>query len=390
MVLKISSDVKFGQDDYKKINSANNELGFKLLAEVEEDENNNVFISPTSLLMALSMVYNGADGVTKEEIASALQAEGIDVNELNKANASLMTMLHKDSKQIQLNVANSIWLNENFHFQDSFAQNNKDYFNAKIQEIDITSSKSPRLINDWVKNSTNGKIKDIVEDPLQPETVAILINAIYFNGDWKYPFEKANTVKRPFYLSDGTTKDVSLMTLRKRLAYMENENFQAVTLPYGNGEMSMKIFLPKEGISLDEFQKTLTNENWTAWNADFDANEGTILMPKFHLEYDVELNNSLKKLGMNSAFNDDANFSKMIIEPEPIWISKVKQKTFINVDEKGTEAAAVTSITTESGSAPIDDPFYMEVNRPFFFTITESETNTILFMGSISNPLEAK
>ena len=340
--------------------------------------------------MALSMVYNGADGVTKEEIASALQAEGIDVNELNKANASLMTMLHKDSKQIQLNVANSIWLNENFHFQDSFAQNNKDYFNAKIQEIDITSSKSPRLINDWVKNSTNGKIKNIVEDPLQPETVAILINAIYFNGDWKYPFEKANTVKRPFYLSDGTTKDVSLMTLRKRLAYMENENFQAVTLPYGNGEMSMKIFLPKEGISLDEFQKTLTNENWTAWNADFDANEGTILLPKFHLEYDVELNNSLKKLGMNSAFNDDANFSKMIIEPEPIWISKVKQKTFINVDEKGTEAAAVTSITTESGSAPIDDPFYMEVNRPFFFTITESETNTILFMGSISNPLEAK
>ena len=241
-----------------------------------------------------------------------------------------------------------------------------------------------------MKNSTNGKIKDIVDDPLDPETVAILINAIYFNGDWKYPFEKANTVKRPFYLSDGTTKDVSLMSLRKKLAYMENENFQAVTLPYGDGEMSMKIFLPKEGISLDEFQKTLTNENWTAWNAEFNSTDGTILLPKFQVEYEIELNDSLKNLGMYSAFDERANFSKMIKETNSILISKVKQKTFIHVDEKGTEAAAVTSVTIAPTSAPINDPFHMEVNRPFFFAITDNESDTILFMGSISNPQEGK
>ncbi|NYF23367.1 serpin B [Sporosarcina sp. JAI121] len=382
----ISNDVKFGKDDYKKIITANNELGFELLHEVEEDANNNIFISPASLFMALSMVYNGADGKTKEEIAKTLHIEGMEADELNQANASWLTKLMKENDEIQLNIANSIWLNELFHFQDDFAKYNKDYFNAEIQEIDINDSDSVKQINDWVKKSTNQKIVEIVQAPLDSDLVTLLVNAIYFKGDWSHEFDKDLTKDQTFHLQDGSIKVAPLMSLNERLSYLENEHFQAVQLPYGDGEMSMKVFLPKENSGLEEFKKLLTNENWMTWNKEFNARQGTVLLPKFQLEYETLLNDALMKLGMGNAFADTADFSKMIKEGDPLKISKVKQKTFIDVNEEGTEAAAVTSIEVVTESASIDDSFFMEVNRPFFFTITDDETDTILFMGSISNP----
>ena len=382
----ISSEVEFGKDDYTKIIAANNELGFEVLGEVEEDDNNNVFMSPASLFMALSMVYNGADGKTKEEIAKTMHLEGMDANELNKSNASLMKILLKDNDDIQLNIANSIWLNEEFQFQADFAKNNKAYFDAEIREINLTDSDSAKRINDWVKKSTDNKIEGIVEAPLDPDLVTLLINAIYFKGTWTHEFDKNKTKDQAFHLQDGSVKDVPLMSLNEELAYMENEHFQAVQLPYGDGEMSMKVFLPKENSNLAEFKKLLTNEKWVAWNKEFNAEKGTILLPKFQLEYETLLNDTLKKLGMESAFDNRADFTKMIEEDNSLKISEVKQKTFIDVNEEGTEAAAVTSIGMVLTSAPIDAPFVMEVNRPFFFTITDDETDAILFMGSISNP----
>lgn len=387
---EISKKVEFETDAYKKIASPNNELGFKLLAEVEVDEDDNMFISPTSLFAALSMVYNGADGETKDEIAEVLQAEGISVADLNEANASLMAMLDKDSKQIQLSMANSIWLNDDFHFQKDFAENNKDYFNAEIEEIDVLDKASAKKINDWVKQATNDKIEDMVEESLDPNLVALLLNAIYFKGDWTYEFDKALTENRPFHLKDGTTKEVPLMNLSEELAYMENDDFQAVSLPYGDEEMSMKVFLPKGEISLETFQQSLTSENWAEWDAEFTPQEGTILLPKFQLEYETILNDALKKLGMATTFDDRADFTKMIEEEKKLSIDEVKQKTFIDVNEEGTEAAAATSIGVVMSSAPLDGPFYMEVNRPFFIAITDEETDMILFMGSIGNPQQAE
>lgn len=386
----VMEKMEFGEKDYEQIVTANNELGFKLLAEVEADENNNTFISPTSLYMALSMVYNGADGVTKDEIAKALQVEGIDVEELNKASASMMSILDKETDEIQLDVANSIWLNEKYSFQKEFAENNKGYFNAEIEEIDVASSESPKRINDWVKEATNEKIEEIVDSPLDSNLISVLINAIYFKGDWTYEFEKEATENRPFHLEDGGTKDVPLMMLNKELAYMENEDFQAVILPYGDGEMSMKVFLPKESSSLEEFKKTVTSENWASWDSAFTVNEGTVRLPKFELAYEVSLNESLKSLGLASAFDEGADFTKMIEEEAPVWISNVKQKTFINVNEEGTEAAAVTSTEMKTTSMPVNEPFELEVNRPFFFTITDDETDAVLFMGSVANPEQAE
>ncbi len=388
--LEISKDVAFGEKDYEKIVSPANELGFKLLKEVEADENNNIFISPTSLFMALAMVYNGAEGETKEEIAQVLHSEGIDPEELNKANASMMSVLNKEADDIQLNIANSIWLNDKFTFQKDFAGSNKDYFNAEIAEIDIADSKSPEQINNWVKEATNDKIEKIVDSPLDANLVAVLINAIYFKGSWTNEFDKNETEDRPFQLLDGSFKDVPLMAMKEKFSYLENEKFQAITLPYGDGEMSMKVFLPKENSSLEEFKTLLTHENWTAWQKEFEVEKGTILLPKFQLEFEASLKGALKSLGMKSAFDENANFTKMINEDDQVSITNVKQKTFIDVGEKGTEAAAVTGIEMGITSAPINEPFRMEVNRPFFFTITDEETDTILFMGSISNPVQAK
>ncbi|WP_428909886.1 serpin family protein [Niallia sp. Krafla_26] len=381
----ISEDVEYGKKDYEKIAEANNALGITWFAEAKPNKAGNIFISPTSLFMALSMVYNGADGTTKEEIEKVLHVEGMESSELNAANASLMNLLHNQSGQIQLNVANSIWLNERYHFQPDFATNNQDYYNAEMEEIDISDPESPKRINNWVKEKTNGKINDLVDSPLDPDLVTMLINAIYFKGDWKYEFDESLTEDRPFYLGDGTTRDTPLMTLNEKIAYMENEDFQAVSLPYGeNQEMSMNIFLPKE--SLEEFTRILTAQNWQKWSGEFKAKEGTLLLPKFKLEYEASLKETLQKLGMTTAFSKGANFGKMIQEPDPLWISQVKQKTYIDVNEKGTEAAAATSVDVVTESFDMNGPFYMEVNRPFFIAITENTSNTILFMGAIANP----
>ena len=385
--LQISKNVEFGKTDYEKITDSNNQLGFTVLSEAQPNKDGNIFISPTSLFMALSMVYNGADGVTKDEMAKVLQVEGIEADELNRANASLMNLFHSSSEKIQLNIANSIWLNENYHFQDDFAKNNRDYYNAEIQEIDIFDSESPKMINQWVKEKTNGKIEEIIDSPLDPDLVTVLINAIYFKGDWKYEFDESQTEDRPFYLKDGSTKDVPLMSLEEKLAYMENETLQAVSLPYGEeNEMSMNVILPKENVDLEEFQNMLTYENWQKWTSEFQVKEGTLLLPKFQLEYEATLNDMLKKLGMTTAFAKGANFGKMIQEGDPLWISQVKQKTYLDVNEKGTEAAAATSVEMVTESFNMDGPFRMEVNRPFVIAITENRSNTILFLGEINNP----
>ncbi|WP_195891955.1 serpin family protein [Neobacillus dielmonensis] len=385
--LGYASGTVFQNEDYKKVVNSNNQFGLDVLKIIGGNKNGNTLISPVSLFMALSMVYNGADGETKEEMGKVLQSAGIDSIEMNKANASLMSLLQRNSKQININMANSIWLNNRFHFQTEFADNSKEYYHAKIQEINVMDKQSPKRINDWVNKTTNRRIKKMVESPLAPDLVAILINAIYFKGDWKYEFNERQTEKRTFHLTDGATKKVPLMELNEKLPYLETEDFQAVSLPYGDGKWSMKIFLPNENSSLEEFQDRLTFDNWEKWQTNFTVKEGKIRLPKFKIEYEQLMNEPLKELGMVSAFDDErANFSKLVTEKNQIWIDRVKHKSYLVVNEKGTEAAAATSVEMKKEMAPLGGPFQMEVNRPFFFAITEEESGTIVFIGLVSNP----
>ena len=234
--LRVAGHVVYGESDYQKLSIPNNRLGFQLLTLVEEDDVSNFLISPTSLMMALGMVYNGADGNTKKEIAEAMQLKGIDVKTFNQANASLMMMLDKHTDHLTLAVANSIWMNDQFRAQERYTHITRDYFNAKVQEVSMADVKTPDLINEWVIQRTNGTIEKLIEGPLNEDVVAVLMNAIYFKGNWTFPFDKSLTEDRPFYKEDGETVEVPLMYLNEELPYMENEYFQAVRLPYGETE----------------------------------------------------------------------------------------------------------------------------------------------------------
>lgn len=371
-----------GEGDVSLLTEANNQLAFNLLSKTKELEEDNIFLSPASLYIALSLIYNGADGETKKEMEKLLNFS--DAEALNQASKDFYQALTKSKEGITLHIANSLWLNDLYSFQDNFQENMESFYDAKISEVDISSPETPGMINAWVEDNTKGRIKDIVKPPLPPETIAFLINAIYLKADWKHSFDPSETRLDDFHLTDGTTKKVEMMTLMDELEYLENERFQAVTLPYGDGAMSMQIFLPKEGV---EFSDEFTFDNWKKWNDRFLKQEGRVYLPSFELEFEVTLKKILQSLGMTTAFSEkEADFSKMVNETDEVFIHEVKQKTFLLVDEEGTEAAGVTSVEMRTTSMVVDGPFEMKINRPFYLVIKDEETGAILFIGEITDP----
>jgi serpin B len=284
-----------------------------------------------------------------------------------------------------LSIANSLWANQNTNFKPQFLQRNQQFYGAKVTKLDFENPDSPDAINDWVKENTRGKIEQIV-DQIKPDDVLFLINAIYFKGNWTEQFDKSKTTERPFYLSDGSQKQHPMMSQSGNYRYYENENFQAISLPYGTGRLSLYVFLPRKNSSLENFQQELNAEDWQRWINEFRMRDGSIQLPRFKFEYDIVLNDALKALGMKDAFDESkANFSNMA--SANIFISEVKHKTFVEVNEEGTEAAAATAVrATQTSARMSEDPFQMVVDRPFFCAIRDNQTGTILFMGSIVDP----
>lgn len=366
---------------------AQNSFGFNLFQQLAAEDDDNIFLSPTSVFVALAMLYNGADGVTKDEIAEVLQIETIDLAELNTASANLLNVLNQETDEITVQLANSLWINEEFEFQDEYVESLTNYFQAMVEQIDISDDVSIEKINQWVDAATNGLIDEMV-DSLPPNLVAIILNAIYLDANWTIPFDENQTVEKPFYPTEDSEKTVPLMTLNDELFYMENDDFQAVQLMYGDdAEMGMTVILPEVDSSPDEIIADLNLKNWSNWQDKFAEQEGTLLLPKFTLEYEVNLNDPLIHLGMGSAFDERADLSNLIKDAENLAVSEVKHKSFLDINEEGTEAAAATSVEIVEMSA-IDgpEPFYMEVNRPFIIAITDHQTNALLFLGAIKDP----
>lgn len=373
----------------RKLISANTRFSFKLFSLIlNKQPSENIFISPASIALALSMTYNGASGKTQEAIAKTLELQGISVREINLANAALKKSLVNIDSQVELSIANSLWLKDGQPFQDNFVKDISQFYEAEVKNINFGDATALSIINNWVKQTTNQKIEQIVgKEDIDRNTVFLLLNAIYFLGTWQYPFPKDETTERPFTLLDGTQKMHPMMFREKnyQLQYLETELFQLVSLPYGKGRLSMYIFLPNRGISLAEFYKHLNAENWDKWINNLNNNENytveavSIGLPRFKLEYEIDLKNPLKSLGMDIAFSQGADFSAMT--PIPLFISFIKHKTFVEVNEEGTSAAAVTAVggTRSPG-------INMIVDRPFFCAIRDNETGAILFMGSIVEP----
>lgn len=365
---------------------ANNGFGFNLLHELRaEKPEENIFISPASVAMALAMTYNGAAGETRRVMAEALLLQGMSLQQVNKAFADLKTILQNPDPKVKLAVANSLWARDGMNFNEDFLKRNRDYFGAETTEIDFNLPGAADVINGWVKEQTRGKIDKIVEPPIDPMTVLFLINAIYFKGDWSEPFDAKQTREIPFTLNDGTVKQHPVMFKEGETQTLKTEQFQAVSLPYGKtGRVSMYIFLPNEDSSLTEFYGELNRENWDSWMNAFSERKAEIGLPRFKFEYAVSLNDALKALGMADAFDPKAADFSGIHPAADLYISDVKHKTFVEVNEEGTEAAAVTSVEMRLTAMP--EMFTLIADRPFFFAIADNQTGTILFMGSVLDP----
>lgn len=366
---------------------ANNTFGFALLQQLREGgRGKNLFFSPTSITLALAMAFQGASGETEQAMAKAMSLEGMSKEELNQAVLELRQMLREADPKVELTVANSLWARQGVEFKKSFLDANRLYFGAEVSVLDFGVPEAPQTINRWVDTSTRGKIKQIV-DRIPPDTVMFLLNAIYFHGKWQKPFDKSATQEKPFYLVNGEQKRVPMMAQKGRFPYLKGDGLQMVSLPYGNGRYSMVIALPDEGISLDEWLKSLDAKRWKEWTGRLVNAEGEIQLPRFQTEYDRTLNEALGALGMAVAFEPDrADFTGMR-EQRDLYLQKVHHKAVVEVNEEGTEAAAVTSVQVGITAAQQPrPPFRMVVDRPFFFAIRDTRTGIVLFLGAVYEP----
>lgn len=346
----------------------------------QKGQDKNLFISPLSLHILLGMVLNGANGQTAQEIQKTLKLDAQTLSEANQTYQGMVENLPGIDPKVTLNLANSIWYRNTFTVETAFQNLLKQAFKAEVSAQDFTDPATIGTINQWASKNTNGKIPKVI-DQISSSSVMFLLNALYFKGDWKTPFDPNKTVDAPFKLASGGTATVRMMRLSTNLKRSFRPTYTAFELPYGSDKFAMTILLPAESLTADAVIGTLTSSEWNQLQTDLVLGNIDIGLPKFTLNDDVTLNNALVALGMPTAFTDRADFTK-INAKGGILLSAVKQNTFVAVDEKGTEAAAVTTGEMQTTAMPVATL----CDRPFVFVIHEKTTGTILFVGKIANP----
>ena len=368
---------------------ADNAFGLDIFELIYKDKETptNFMISPLSLSMALSMAYNGAESQTKEQMAEALRINNFTPEEINQSYRKLIDELIIADPKVAMQIANSIWSEEKNHVEQSFLDVNTTFYDAEVKQCDFKNPQTLALINQWVSDKTHEKIPSIL-DEIPASAVLYLINAIYFNGSWTQEFNPKNTQEGSFEISKNNYVQTALMQRIDTLNYLSNETFSAIEMPYGDGKFNMMVLLPNYDKTVDDIIDKFTPENWEKWQNDFKTtNDVDILFPKFKIEFEVTLNKILESMGMKIAFTPNADFSN-INKNKDIYISLVKHKTFVEVDEEGTEAAAVTIVEFIKTSIDPNEPqkTYFHCTRPFLFAITEKDTDAIMFLGKVGDP----
>ena len=369
-----------------EIIEADKAFGFELFREVLNlSEEDNLMISPLSVSYALGMTYNGAAGTTLEAFNNVLHFGDLTTEEVNESYKDLMGQLIHLDNQVEFSIANSIWYRLGFQVLPEFIDANKDYFDAAVKEIDFTDPQTVEIINGWIEDKTNDKIKDML-DFIPGDAVMYLINAIYFNATWKYEFEKEDTYQGDFNLADGNQHQVDYMRVTGDFAYTSNEEFTAVELPYGDSTFSMVVMRPSGETEVSDLVAKLDVARWDSW---FDNSSFTgvqIDLPKFKYEFKELLNDPLKSLGLGVALSEfEADFTK--INPAGnLFISRVIHQTFIDVQEEGTEAAAATIVEISFTSTGGGSPIYFKADKPFLYLIKENSTGAIVFIGKVGKP----
>jgi len=376
-------------DIQKKVASSSDEFGLNLLGKLNKtNKDTNIFISPLSVSMALGMTMSGAKSTTLNEMENTLGFSGLSQDDINQTYKNLIQSLTNADPNVMMQIANSIWYKNTFSVEQNFIDVNKNYFIAAVQGLDFNDASSVNTINNWVSQNTNGKINNIISKiPLG--AVMYLINAIYFKGTWKYQFDSSSTTSKPFYLNNGSTVTRKFMQQGGYFNYFSNNLIQAVDLPYGDSTFSMMVILPNQGQDINSIVGQLNMQTLDNWISQMHMSECNVTLPKFKIECEYSLAKTLVAMGMKTAFSPSADFTG-INKNGKLYISEVKHKTYIDVNEQGTEAAAVTIVGVETtavgGGAHI--PIEFDVNRPFIFIIKENTSNTILFIGKIMDPIQ--
>ena len=377
-------------EQQKELAKNNNDFAFDMFAKLQETQKGNLFFSPYSISEALVMTYAGAKGETKSQMATALHFDS-DESKLHTTFNALDLHLNYNSDDYTLSVANSLWPQKDYTFLKSYLDTIKLNYGADLKLLDYANDTdgSRQTINRWVEEKTEDRIKNLIpKDSLSPLTRLVLVNAIYFKGQWIDKFEAYNTKDETFTLEDGSTITTPLMQQSSHFKYSESETYQSIELNYEGFRTSMVVVLPKEGLTLN-----LYNDIKESYNKIIDeatSKKVNLKLPKFEFATDVyNLKKPFKALGMIDAFGDNADFSAMTGRPE-LSIGKIVHKAFIKVDENGSEAAAATAVIMAPTSMPPveEEPVDMFVNRPFIFFIKDRESGQILFMGVIKEPVQ--
>jgi serine protease inhibitor len=372
----------------KLVIKSSNEFGFNLFQEIisNEEDSSNIFVSPLSVSLALGMTLNGANAQTQSDMEKTLGFEGLSSEQINQTYKELIQNLLNLDPKVIFEIANSIWYRNTFHVEQDFLDININYFDSEVKPADFEDPQTVNLINGWISDETHEKIDKVIES-IDPLTVMFLINALYFKGSWTYEFDPEDTKDAPFYLQDGRVTSCQMMRYRMEHPYFANDDFQAIDLPYGDGDFSMLIILPKPDKNIDNIITMITPENWAIWLNSLIKDSVDLFLPRFKVEYEKKLKNDLTGMGMGIVFTEFADFTK-INKEGGLLIDDVIHKTFVEVNEEGTEAAAVTVVEIKLTSiGDEEETIRMEINRPFIFVIYEHYYNTILFMSRIMHPV---
>ena len=362
-----------------EIIKANNRFAFDLLMQANRP-NGNLFLSPLSASMALGMTMNGAMGDTWNQIRDTIGVGSLAEEEINASYQSLLELLVGLDPAVATAIGNSVWTRQGFPVHSGFLEAVRKTFHAEVAELDFASPSASERINGWVKDATHGRIEDIVPAQIPAAVVMYLINAIYFKGSWTLRFDPSDTRPEPFHLDDGSIRTVPLMTLRGDFSYQANSRFQAVDLPYGGGAYSMTVLLPQRGVSVDDLATSLGAVEWKEIVDSFRETDLRLFLPRFRIAHERTLNDDLAALGMVDAFDDRADFTRLS-PVDGLSISEVKQKSWVEVNEEGTEAAAATVVAVRETSVSV-----VRADRPFLFLIRERLSGTILFVGKLASP----
>ncbi len=364
---------------------AGNDFAFRFLKQIDAGEPGNWFVSPVSLQYLLGLVLDGAEGATADEICQTLgypagQSEAVDAY-----CRKMLSELPNLDKKTKLTLANAIFFNDKMTIKVPYKKRVEKFYDAEVESLDFYQKRGTlRTINGWCNRQTNGLIPAVLDD-VSPDMFAYLLNALYFKGTWMYPFNKRYTQDRTFTLESGQKKEIPMMMKERKYGYGENDVFQRVVLPYGNGSYSMIVLLPKKGHTVADVIASVNGENWKDIHSRWGY--GTLInvwLPPFESKYHIQLNDILCDMGMPRSFGPAAQFKPM--SDDALWLSFVQQDAVIKVDEEGTEAAAITSAGMLGATAVPEPPRVIDFHcdHPFLYLITENSTGTILFAGKFS------